>query len=139
MTVSSQRNKEQHDDTAMRYPIPVPVISAADEARLDDLYRQLKHARTDMKMVARTYTNGIRYDADQRVIDDARQCYAEEAARYNQIVDDINALTASQRTAQRAANKRAAMERREVRQAAERAALHAAACEGCGTIHAGEC
>lgn len=114
------------------------AISPTDEARLDDLYTQLKHARTDLRMVTRGYRNAV-LAGDNRMAADFRQRHAEVAAHYNQLVGEINALTAPHRADRRAANKAAAVARHEAAEAQRRAQLRATACTVCGLNHPGEC
>lgn len=117
----------------------LPQPTEAEEWRLNELHTALKHARADLRTMSRAYTNGVRYGAHESTQAHARAAYAEAAAEANAIVAEINALTAPYRAALAAQQRAVAVQRREERRAQERAQLRAATCEGCGTIHAGEC
>lgn len=109
------------------------------QATLDRLYAQLKHAKSDLSMLKRTYRNAICYGSDQCVIDDSKQQYALVADEYNAIVEQINELTAPFRAAEREQRNAEAQARREEQQAQQRARLRASTCDVCGLVHAGEC
>lgn len=109
------------------------------EIALNWLYAQLKGAKSEVNGLRKAYTNGLRYGADQRFIEEIRRDYPAAVEEYNRLVAQINELTAPFRAQQQEQRRAAAQERKAAQEKQRKAELRAATCSVCGLVHAGEC